>query len=121
MRLKTAAGLSSLAAGLGCLVAAGYEGLHYSSWANPGALDGMVRWGGAALVFFAVPAAMIVIWFARELHRQAGKLGLSPMQAAMIEFAVMEVAHRRWSDYNQAWSDELTQSVMGPAREQRQD
>jgi hypothetical protein len=120
MRLKTAAGLASTVAGLGCLVAAGYEGLHYSAWADPGALGGMLRWGGAALVFFAVPAALAVIWFARELHREAGKLGLSPAQAAMIQLAVMEAAHREWSRYNQEWSEELTQSVMGPVRDHKQ-
>jgi hypothetical protein len=117
MRLKTAAGLASTAAGLGCLIAAGYEGLHYSAWADPGALGGMLRWGGGALVLFAVPAAMIVIWLARELHREAGRLGLSPMQAAMVELAVMEVAHHEWRRVNQEWSEELTRSVMGPERD----
>jgi len=116
MRLKTAAGLASTVAGLGCLVVAGYEGLHYSSWADPGAAGGMLRWGGAAIIFLAVPAAMIVVWFVRELHREAGKLGLSPMQTAMIELAVMEVAHEEWHRHNEAWSAELTQSVMGPER-----
>lgn len=119
MKTKTAAALASVAGGLGCTVTAAYEGLHYSPWADPGALTGMVRWGAVALILFAVPAAMIVIWFAGELHRAAGRLGLSPAQTALVEFAVLETAHHEWSKYNQAWSDHLTESVMGPTREQQ--
>jgi len=116
MKPKTAAALASIAGGLGCLVAAGYEGLHYSAWADPGALNGMVRWGAAALILFAVPAAMIVIWFAGELNRASRRLGLSPGEAALIQFAVMETAHHEWAKYNREWSGRLTDSVMGPER-----
>jgi hypothetical protein len=116
MRAKTAVALASIAGGLGCVVGAGYEGLHYSSWANPGALNYMVQLGGAALVLFAVPAAMIVIWFCRQLGAQARALGLSPAQAAVAEVAVMELVHREWARRNREWSEHLTESVMGPER-----
>jgi len=116
MRAKTAVALVSIAGGLGCTVGAGYEGLHYSAWANPGALGHMVQLAGAALILFAVPAAMIVVWFCRQLAAQARSLGLTPGQAALAEFAVMELVHHEWAKRNREWSAQLTESVMGPER-----
>lgn len=116
MRVKTAVALGSTAAGLGCVIGAGYEGLHYSAWANPGALGHMVQLGGAALVLLGVPAAMILAWFFRELRREARSLGLSPGEAALVQFAVLEAAHLAWSRHNAEVSERLTESVMGPVR-----
>jgi hypothetical protein len=120
MRAKTAIALVSTAGGLGCVVGAGYEGLHYSSWANPGALNTMVQLGGAALVLFAVPAAMVLAWFFRQLRDQARSLGLSPAESAVIQFAVMEAAHHEWARHNREWSERLTESVMGRERDWQQ-
>lgn len=117
MRAKTAVALTSVAGGLGCTIGAGYEGLHYSELDNPAALNHMVQLGGAALILFAVPAAMIVAWFIRQLLAQARSLGLTPGQAALAEWAVMEFVHREWSRRNREWSEHLTESVMGPERD----
>jgi hypothetical protein len=119
MRAKTAVALACVTGGLGCTVGAGYEGLHYSAWANPGALNYMVQLAGAALVLLAVPAAVAVIWFCRQLAAQARALGLSPAQAAAAEFAVMTLVHHEWAKHNREWSASLTDSVMGPVREQQ--
>lgn len=116
MTAKTAVALVSVAGGLGCTVGAGYEGLHYSELDNPAALNHMVQLGGAALILFAVPAAMIVIWFCRQLRAQARSLGLTPGQAALAEFAVMELVHHEWAKHNREWSERLTERVMGPER-----
>lgn len=117
MRTKTAVALVSVAGGLGCTVGAGYEGLHYSAWENPGALNHAVQLGGAALILLAVPAAMILVWFFRQLRDHARALGLSPAESAVIQFAVMEAAHHEWAKYNREWSERLTESVMGPPRD----
>jgi hypothetical protein len=78
----------------------------------------MVQLGGAALILFAVPAAMIVVWFFRQVRAQARSLGLTPGQAALAEFALMEFVHHEWAEHNRAWSARLTDSVMGPERRQ---
>jgi hypothetical protein len=116
MKIKTAAAFGFMAAGLGSLVAAGYEGLHYSAWADPRALDYMVRYAGLALVFLAVPAAMLVIWFTRQFIHEMARTGLTPTQVAVAEAAVMAYAHHEWSRRNAEDSARLTESVMGPER-----
>ena len=117
MRAKTAVALASVAGGLASLAGAVYEGLHYSDWANPGALGWMVRLAGAALVLFAVPAVMIAVWVFRQFEAQARALGLTPGQAALAQFALTEVVHHEWVEYNRERSAQLTESVMGRVRE----
>lgn len=116
MRPRTSTALTATGASLGCFIAAGTELLRYSPWGDPQALTTGIRFAGAALVFAAFPAALIIAWIVREIRREARKLGLSPAQTAVIGFAVMEVAHHEWSRHNERVSAQLTESVMGPER-----
>lgn len=117
MKTKTMAGLACAAGGTGCLAGAVYEGLHYSQWANPGALNWMVRLAVAALVLLAVPAVMIAAGIIRAACREWRALGLTPWQALVIQLTVMEVAHHEWAEHNAKVSERLAESVMGPARD----
>lgn len=116
MRPKTSTALTATGASLGCFIAAGTELLRYSPWGDPQALTIGIRFAGAALVLAAFPVALVFIWTAREIGREARRLGLSPAQAAVVEFAVMETAHHEWRKYNERVSAQLTESVMGPER-----
>lgn len=117
MRTKTAIALACTAGGLGCTIGAGYEGLHYSAWANPGALNYMVQLAGAALVLFAVPAAMAVIWVVRQYARTMRGLGLTPAQSLAVQVSLAAVVGEIWAEHNREWSERLTESVMGPERD----
>jgi hypothetical protein len=119
MRTKTALVLGSVAGSLGSLTAAAAELLRYSPWGDPQALTDGIRLAGAGLLLLVFPVAVLVIWFARQLRAQARALGLSPGQAALAEFAVMEVVHHEWARHNREVSARLTDSVMGPERTER--
>jgi len=114
MRIKTAVGVTSAAFGLGCVIAAGINGLDYNAWTNPGALNRMVQFGGAALILLAVPTSMIIIWFGREFGRAVRRSGLTPGQVTVIGVVGMTAAEYEWARHNERVSERLTESVMGP-------
>lgn len=117
MSIKVRIALGSAAAGIACLVAAAGQGLAYNELTDPGALNAMVGLGLAALAFLLVPAVIIAAWIVREARREIGRLGLTPGQLALGEAVVMAGAHYEWSRYNERVSEQLTESVMGPARD----
>lgn len=116
MRAKIAAGLCFALAGLGCLAGAAYEGLHYSSWANPGALSYAVGFFCATVLLLAVPAAMIVIGIAGQYSRSVSRLGLPPGQQLAAQVLLAGIVGEIWAEHNEAESRRLTESVMGPVR-----
>lgn len=116
MSVKAVTGVACTAGGAGCIAGVAVEGLRYSSWGDPGAINICVALFWTALVLLSVPAAMITVWFFRELHRDLRRAGLSTGQAAFVEAAAMGAAHYAWAAHNREWSERLTDSVMGPVR-----
>jgi len=102
------------AGGFYALAMAADNGLSYNAWSNPGALNLMVQWGAAAVAFFMIPAAMLVIWFARLVIREVSASGLTPGQVAVGEAVLMAGASYEWHKHNERVSERLTESVMGP-------
>lgn len=118
MSVKSVTGVACTVGGAGCVTGMVVEGLRYSSWGDPGAMTAVVALFWLAVVLFAVPAVMLVAWFAGELRREARDLGLTPGQAALLQAGAMEVVHHEWARRNREWSSHLTDSVMGEPREQ---
>lgn len=117
LNLKACTATASAAASLGCLAGSGYEGLHYSAWANPGALNYAVQLFFAAVAFFTVPAAMAVIWVVRQYVRAMRRL--TPVERAVVQLTLTEVVQQIWAEQNAAESARLADSVMGPVRGQQ--
>lgn len=114
--MKVTVGLTATAAGIASLISAADSGLRYSP-DDLGALNWMVRLGLLGAALLAVPAVMILAAIVREVRRGIARSGLTPVQAAFAEAAVLGVVHYEWSKRNAAWSADLTESVMGPERE----
>lgn len=116
MRAKALTALGFTAAGLGCVTGAFAEGLRYSPWGNPGALDTAVQLAALALACLAVPAVMTLVWAVRQARQSVQGLGLTPAQAAVGALALAEIVQEIWAEANDEEARRLTASVMGPVR-----
>jgi hypothetical protein len=117
MRTITKMMAGSLAGSLGCLIASGTELLGYTPWGDPQAVNIGMYLGVAAIVLMAWPVGVLVLWAAREFHRELRTLGLSAQQARTVELGALAVADVAWFESNRKESARLTESVMGPERE----
>lgn len=114
MKLKTYLILGSVVTGLGLTIWSAAYLLNYSSWQHPAYLNDGIQLFGLALVCFAVPAFMAIMWGLRAFWRAAAASGLSPLQLAIIKWVGMEAVHLAWHEHNERVAAELTASVMGP-------
>jgi hypothetical protein len=116
MKTATTVALGSAAGSAASVVMAAVEGLRYSPWGDPGALDLMVRLVAAALLLAVFPAALLVVTAARQFGRAARASGLTPLQMALGEAVVMTAVDYAWHEHNVREAARLTDSVMGPER-----
>jgi hypothetical protein len=115
MKLKTHLILGSILAGLACTVWSAVYLLNYSSWQHPAYLNDGIQLFGLALLFFAVPVIMAVMWGIRAFWRAAAASGMTPFQMAIAKWFAMEAVHLYWHEHNEQEAARLTESVMGPA------
>lgn len=115
MKQTTAAVIVCIIAGTISAIVAGVYLMSYTPWQHPQYLTSGVQFLGVALIFFAVPAVMAVIWGLRQFRRAAAASGLTPFQMAIARWFAMEAIHLYWHEHNEREAQRLTDSVMGPA------
>jgi hypothetical protein len=117
MRTKTALVLGPLAGSAACFTGWAIAWLRYSPWGDTGVLTAGTWLGVTGLLLLILPAGAAVIGIARSAHRELRALGLSAGQARTVELGALAVADAAWYEYNRKVSERLTESVMGPERE----
>lgn len=120
MSAKAKAGAACAAGTMACAVGIVVEGLRFDPNGSTAPMTVCVAlfWTGLALL--AVPVALTVRWFFRELRRELRQAGLTPAEAALAQLAGMSAVEAWWAVENHKESERLAASVMGlPAGQRR--